>query len=534
VSDIHTDLWDAHVDSDAPLTLWVASDGGVYRSDGALNVPFPGTPPYVHQNQGLHTHHAHTLTVASGSRVGRARLAYSTADNDAWVFSSSSSWQTPNVFGDANWTDGDAANGAAAILSRNKEVPWLTGFGHNLPNGSPWRQFVINTDQSFESGPFRYILQFIQTLNGESPIFPHLDAVLMQRRPLAQPDPKGELVLVRNRQFALNPEFTMANLNNWSVELNNLPPGTRGFWVAGGHAHPSYYLYADDSGTLKLFKRTGTLPPPNQTSWQPLNVSGLLDGAFHGPAYVNPYDPSRLLVLTDTGTKMSSDGGFSFQDAPVINSLITGSGRFPLTGSFAGGNNAHVVIGGKTSLATLVDVAFSREHPEEMLIASPFTGVFYSSGDGHWRDLSAYLPQPRTPVSAVGMDCEAAYVAMEGRSVVRIRGYRDAPLAGYFLPVAAPTVGSRLATLLVSPEQPVAAAAVQLEITTPAGAVVFTGNLRTDARGALLLPNIADGTYVAHLHSTATATVAPAETSFAFKPKIRPPRLPQVSAKPGT
>ena len=78
-------------------------------------------------------------------------------------------------------------------------------------------------------------------------------------------------------------------------------------------------------------------------------------------------------------------------------------------------------------MGTLSDMAFYRDNPNRVVAASPFTGVFYTNGDGSWRDLSPYLPQPHTPVSSVGIDCEAIYAGMEGRSLVRIVGYSNVP-----------------------------------------------------------------------------------------------------------
>lgn len=95
-------------------------------------------------------------------------------------------------------------------------------------------------------------------------------------------------------------------------------------------------------------------------------------------------------------------------------------------------------------MGTLSDMAFLRDNPQAVCASSPFTGVFYNSGDGVWRDLTRYLPGPFTPVSALGIDCEGIYVGTEGRGLMRITGYDNAPAA------SAPP-GSLLRIISVSP-----------------------------------------------------------------------------------
>jgi hypothetical protein len=151
------------------------------------------------------------------------------------------------------------------------------------------------------------------------------------------------------------------------------------------------------------------------------------------------------------------------------------------------------------------------------VVASPFTGVFYSSGGGRWQSLTPFLPVPHTSVPAVGIDCEAVYVALEGRGVVRVRGYRDAPLAAYFQPVRKPVASGPLATLLASQQDPVANEPILLEITNMDGSSVFSGTVKTNAQGAIALPGtVRSGTYVAHVRSTGNPQVASTETSFVF------------------
>ena len=75
-------------------------------------------------------------------------------------------------------------------------------------------------------------------------------------------------------------------------------------------------------------------------------------------------------------------------------------------------------------MGNLSAVAFNREHPDERMAASPFTGIFYSRGDGSWTDLSNALPKPATSVSDLGLVGDELYVATEGRGILNVRQFR--------------------------------------------------------------------------------------------------------------
>jgi hypothetical protein len=426
---IHSDIWDFHIASDGS-TGWVACDGGVYQK----SLPSGG---WVTYDQGLHTHHIHTVTVLPMNDVNRSRLAYATSDNDAWYRDTSfivappASWHVTGDLGDANWTSGDAGSPQIALMARHAQLAQLTTFGAPPPQGAQFTDLQAITLSNDKQVQGQLFIQFIQTLKGEGQN-PLLDAVMLAHLPLTdangnpvpgplgQPNPSGSPVLIRSTQFAANPDANISKFQNWNIEANDLPMGTQGFWVSGGHTNPVYYLYSREAGGVVLYKRNSS-----GSGWQ-LLLSNLQDGGSFGPAFVNPYNPNMLYVLAANGVKVSFDGGANFQDEVTLTALLTGSGTFPFTGNFSGGNGQFVSIGSRANaMGTLSDMAFYRDNPNRVVAASPFTGVFYTSGDGCWRDLSPYLPRPHTPVSSVGIDCEAIYAGMEGRSLVRIVGYRE-------------------------------------------------------------------------------------------------------------
>ena len=427
---IHSDIWDFHFSPDGRVA-WVACDGGVFRAEIS-------TLGWRELNDGLHVHHVHTLTVLPVGGGQRSKLVYPTSDNDGWYRGASAlgdpppAWRNTSSLGDANWTAGDAGNPAIAIIARRIDLATLVAFGAPPPPGASFTEgagIAIKNDGSFD-GPLGF--QCIQTLKGESPAFPLLDAVMLVNLPLrdkngnpvpgplGQADPQGLPALVRSPRFAAAPAASSL-FAGWSVEAKHLPAGTRGFWVAGGHANPVYYAYAPLAGSLTLFKRKAG------NVWNPLPLTGLLDGGLFGPCFVNPYDANVIYALTASGVQVSRDGGASFSPDAVLTGLISGNGTYPISGR-ANVASAFQEIGGRShsafpgTMATLSHMAFLADDPRVAVAASPFTGVFYFDGAA-WRDLSGSLPKPLAPVSAVGIDGRSIFVAFEGRSIVQLDGY---------------------------------------------------------------------------------------------------------------
>jgi len=521
-SAIHTDLWDAAVGTAGNPSLWLSSDGGVYRSDLASSVASPPgvSPPYAYQDQGLHTHHAHTLSLLTEGMTRRSKLVYSVADNDEWlrnstaIVSPNGTWRTWGQQGDSNWTAADVGSSPVALIQRNGKLSHLTAFGDpsSPPAAKPWadapRGFQIYPASTLAS---EEQFQVIQTLANETPQ-PLVDAVLLSA------GAQGRTVLLRTHQFAANPDATLSKLGppTWTVEDANLPDGAARVWSSGGHQNPVYYLYAESGGTGRLFRRSGP-----GAAWVDLTPAlgkplfAVPFGALYGPAFVNPYDPRYLFVLTAGGVRVSRDGGASFADDTALTALITGSGKFPLGDGYLGGNGTGVVHWSQARrMGTLSQVAFFRDNPAKVVAAAPYTGTFYrDDACGSWQSLTPFLPHPVPAIPSVGIDHQAAYVALEGRSVWRVDSYEFAPLASYFTHdgLTLPQV----ARLLRADGSGVATAAVQVTVTKEDGELLFHGPVGTDGAGVLSLPGaLPPGTYVLHLDFPGANAVAPGSTSL--------------------
>lgn len=441
---VHSDFWDFLESADGN-TQWIGNDGGVYQRT------LSPSGPWIEHNAGLHTHHAHMLeAVRSGPNV---RLAYPTSDNDAWYLNASTGplgWVSGG-YGDMNWSASDEGNASVVFLARlSTGDAMLASFEQNLPNGLK-TQGVKLTNGS-RDGPEAF--NFIQTLESETPSALGLDAIMLADLPLqyldggvlknvagtlGQPPAAGHAtVLLRNKNFVYSGDIDQFKGAGWQIAANNLPPGAAAFWVAGGHANPSFYLLAQQSAGTKLFKAEGQA---TSTYWQELNVqgnvlqtlpypaSGILTGSqTTGPVFVNPYDPTQLYVLTDQGVRVSTNSGFSFSPDAALTSLITASGKYPLDGNYPGGDGENVRQSTRAAaLGTLSDMGFCRYNPKIAVASSPFAGVFFKDENNTWHDLTPLLPQPHGQVSSVRIDCEAVYVTTEGGGSFRITGYRQMP-----------------------------------------------------------------------------------------------------------
>jgi len=252
--------------------------------------------------------------------------------------------------------------------------------------------------------------QFIQSPRSAGR-FPTLDAVMMCDLPLIRydstrdvnvavlpdtplgQDTNGLPVLLRNKNFDANPDINAANAAGWAVEVASLPSGARGFCVTGSRAAPLYYSFTSTA----LFRRDGN-------TWTTIANDVVASSAF-GPAYVNPYDRNVLYIITPGGIQVSTDSGNSFSPETRLTTLVSGGQNLPMT--------------------TLVQIAFSYDNPAE-IVAGAASGVFYRNAAGQWADLTSLLPQPRSLITGVGIDCEALYVSFDSRSVVRIKSYRNA------------------------------------------------------------------------------------------------------------
>jgi hypothetical protein len=435
---LHSDFWDLLVSPSG--ALWLSGDGGVFENhqDGK---------GWLKRNQGLHTQHVHML-YAAPLNTG---YAYPTSDNAAWFKGFTGDWQHDTV-GDSNWVVGDInTHPLFAYLARNPSCSTLTGFDDNVPDadmanaGTSVSSVRRSADMSFD-GPLTF--NAIQTLPGEPKPPSQFDAVMLANMPLQyqvdQPtcfnnsmpkqlvtviaDPGQPLAIVRNPVWVNHPDITDAKGQGWELMADNLPSGTVGFLVANGHQKPALFVLAGpNTNTLDLYRWDGQ----QHGTWTKLPINGmgqpsqLLWGGPKGPVFVNPYNANQIYALTAAGVRFTTNGGSKpgdWKEDTALTNAVTGNGQYPLTGTFLGGNGTNIDLSSRAvGLGTLSDMAFELGLPDHIVAASPFTGVFYNTGNGQWRDLRAGLPQVFTPVSSVAIFGNVVVVGMEGRGLWQIQ-----------------------------------------------------------------------------------------------------------------
>jgi len=412
-SNIHADIWDFYIDTqNSGNTAWVACDGGVFKKNYGGAFLFPAGNWSIHMD-GMHTHKMITLSVLPGSPIERSRLGYPTADNNAWCKDSSKvlfpdvKWQSVSAGGDVNFSVGDAGMPSYLLLARHQTAASLMHFGvANLP---------ITICNSTPGPDTATRFQFIQAPKGMGS--GKLDAVMLATLPLSYfdtltnklvpADPmsplgknsNGNWVMLRNRNFAASPDINIDKGISWSIEINNFPTGTEGFYVSGSPAAPIYYSYGNDGSGLALSKWDGT-------KWNKLAVTNLMSSTSYGPAFVNPFDPKILYVITQTGILVSNNGGNSFTVDPVLTNLAKG-------------------LSGTQPLNTLSNIAFNYDNPTVHAACANWGGIFHRRKDGTWNNLSGLLPSPSSPIISVGIDNENIYVATDGRGLWKITNYKN-------------------------------------------------------------------------------------------------------------
>jgi len=441
---VHSDFWDFLLDFGSGQ-MWISNDGGVYERS-----PTVKKGAWLSRNEGLHTHHIHTLTLM-GEGPPAPKLAYPTSDNEAWyttLLSSPSAWHHSDTLGDVNWSAGDVANPHAGLVVRQPG----NANGALAQDSAPYVVPVTARQDGGFDGPNSF--HFIQTLSTENEPDSTLDAVMLTTLPLQySPSDKvlvtvpgelgdaansGKVVLLRNRHFETSSDINASKGTGWNLETDT-PVGTTRFWVAGGHANPVYFAMATQRGSIKLFKKGGETRGKRQ--WLELNVQGKLSDAtpypvsgivadpvlWKGPVFVNPYNADELFVLTSNGVQVTTTGGQSFASDVKLTALVTGSGSYQIGSAFSGGDTSGVRQANRSdrnAMGALSDMAFLRQDPSIAVASSPFTGLFYRKYNA-WLDLNAYIPSPRTPISSVAVDSSTLYFATEGRGVFRLIGYSN-------------------------------------------------------------------------------------------------------------
>jgi hypothetical protein len=256
-------------------------------------------------------------------------------------------------------------------------------------------------------------------------------------------------------------------------------------------------------------------------------------GRQQGPAFVDPFDPGIFVVavqgINSSNTiQISVDGGGSFCQLPVLTALVTESGRYALVGEY----DPDLVFEAASGrfhgfpLSVPSHIAFNRRNPSQMLVASPYTGLYLGTVaknptgtpgcNESWQDLTPYLPSSRSYISASGFIQNAAFVSTEGRGAYEISNLAAAQAASFFDPVSSTSVGGEFATLHQGNGNPVPWGAVLVNARNVASpGVPITAEIRADGSGGLFLPNrVTPGLYILDLKFLGDGAITPSTVKF--------------------
>lgn len=567
---IHADVWNFFV----PMNYCPNGRGEVlYATDGGVDmgVPSPDEPgrwssaTWQRHSAGLHVQTAQNLLVVSGTTVPPPssplpklpirHVAYPTQDNQSSWRNEDGSWTEVAAGGDVNWVAGDVAQ-PAAILWRTLQIATLHRAGSDPESIELSR--IADATKSLD-GPTR--VSAIQTLASETVEDGALDMVMLVDLPLQLKDGTqagGALggtarrALLRNTRFDEHPNGPASNYEGWTVVADDLPADTRRFWVSGGHANPTFFVYSGAGNTacadgLHVRERQ----PRGVDAWRCL-VSGLVEFSVandgvpqNGPAFVNPFDPNVILVTgsaTAGGTpvlRLSIDRGANFCDLPGLTALVTESGRYDVVGKFNPGV-AFDWVGSRFhgyQLAVPSAVGFDRRAPGTIAVASPYTGIYYGQlakqgqtratgscrdadwREPEWRDLAPRQPRARAYVTGLAAVGGGVVASTAGMSTYAIESARSSLPATYFVPAQSGNASSPIARLVRADGAPSPWSRVWVTARTWDGDALQANNVqvRTNAAGEIVLPaGVPPGTYVLSLSFRGNGADSPSAAKFRY------------------
>ncbi len=240
------------------------------------------------------------------------------------------------------------------------------------------------------------------------------DYILIRRKP------SGALVLLRTTKIS-----SITNAADWETTATEDGPMTKAFQqgpdflpemsaanvvqAAGGHANPTFYVSNPDS-TKGLWKWTR-----GATTWQ--RIVPAPDGSAMQASrfYVDPYDPSRIYIIDQDAIKRSDDAGVTWRRDLSLENAVTENGAFSLF----------------TDLGPLVGQGFVMRDmifdplERKTRFAVGNAGVFFTLDGEHWMRLLSSTALPGYPVSAYfdrvsDPSNRALYVAVSGRSILKL------------------------------------------------------------------------------------------------------------------
>ena len=471
---MHADMWEFALPDDfCPASrsyAYTGTDGGVYKGTGTLNNSKISAMSWNLSSTDLHVQTAQDLGFTElppipASKYLSYRMGYPTQDNDSpWRYEDGS-WVFGRNQGDSNFIAADVGFPEAITwrgFANGDNTSYATYFGSVGSSPIPF-SFDRDTNGAIQKFSGSAVIQAIQTLTTD-PTPSSLDIVWLAQLPLPDvngspiPDPPGgtqtgpRTVLMRNKNFSSSYAGPAVKFKNWSIVNDDIPAGAARLWTSGGHQNPRYFLYTDSTNTscpsgltrwtINRLLRT--------SSWECL-IKNLLDdhltdtvARLQGPAFVDPFDPNKIVAAVrgegvSNSIQMTLDA-VHFCTLPILEALITESGRYNLVGSYDPDGTFQDVSSRfhGDPLAVPSHISFNRHVPTSLLVASPFTGLYLgtvsmsTTNAGQcvesWQDLTPSLPTSRAYITGTGFVGDIALITAR-RSLVPMRSTTDRPLS---------------------------------------------------------------------------------------------------------
>jgi hypothetical protein len=405
--------------------LWMANDGGVFHSSGALTNWRPAS---------------NLSTLATVNLAGLAVPGYSpalyfgTGDNDDFYSSDGGgSWRNPQYdCGDCDAWFADPAQ----VRQVMEFMPSVSGGGFFVFTNStkypdPEPQPPDNTQLAHWFCPTDCNASSSFWIRGYRP---------MVLTPAGTDAPAtGDYVIIGTRRGGNRVVFRKTNAEpiatsfewdntNKALQYGPVLPSCGPSFVAdcidvvqasGGHTAP--VVYVGDPATGPNENRLGNNPhamtlwkwAPGMQDWQQLVPSPPLTppgkkAAHARRFYVDPYNPNTIYLLDDDAVKRSDDGGATWTVDVSLDNAITEGHAYSYRGDFA----------------VIKDIIFVRGE-DQTRFAVGNAGVFYTLDGTNWARLLSTSALPSHPVSAyfdgISDPCDRAlYVGLDGRGILRI------------------------------------------------------------------------------------------------------------------
>ena len=429
-------------------TVWILSDGGIYRSsDGGQNfdpaitamtlsslsvagVAIGGQPPALSLNQGDNDGF---YSMNGGEKW--SYQDYGGGDNDC-AFADPLRSNSILLFTPRRKTDGSinsardgqtvsvyetAAGSLPDARSGTNDRRAVTGpptAADPKLSGTVWNANSFSGERGFRP--------IVLTMAGEDPP-PQGDFIFILFNPslLATPGPP---LLVRTQNI-----LDIVNRQEWvttatgpgqgaNVFLQG-PPLPRGdldlVQASGGHANTVFYVGGD--GTLWTWTNGAAgwnqLVPTAPSASVPVSVANRF--------FVSPYQPKLIYVLDNDHVVRSDDGGQTWQVDQLLETQLTWNHQIQISG-----NEDPLGIGEHFDLV-LTDMQFDPFNPL-VRFAIGVGGAFMTTDGENWTRLLHTAALPGRPSSCycdfISDNLATLYVAFAGRSLVKITGLEVAPI----------------------------------------------------------------------------------------------------------